>query len=136
LWLWVKLPSGLTARGFDLQAYAKRGDNKRECRKVLEEKAPLIDKAIEKYIPRQFQQRRGSLQVTPAHVQLHHRTMDKAIARTIWDMLDRGGKRGDQRCFCSSVKPLVKTADYCLDFSVIPEVIHNGTLVIETSRLI
>ena len=29
------------------------------------------------------------------------------------------------------MKHLGKEADYCLDFSIIPEVIHNGTLVID-----
>jgi geranylgeranyl pyrophosphate synthase len=46
-------------------------------------------------------------------------------------MLDRGGKRWRPGLFLLICEALGKEADYCLDFSIIPEVIHNGTLVID-----
>ena len=57
--------------------------------------------------------------------------LNKAIADPIWDMLDRGGKRWRPALFLLICEALGNTADYCLDFSVIPEVIHNGTLVVD-----
>jgi geranylgeranyl pyrophosphate synthase len=57
--------------------------------------------------------------------------LNKAIAEPIWDMLDRGGKRWRPALFLLICEALGKDADYCLDFAIIPEVIHNGTLVID-----
>ena len=57
--------------------------------------------------------------------------LNKAIADPIWDMLDRGGKRWRPAFFLLICEALGQKSDYCLDFSIIPEVIHNGTLVID-----
>ena len=46
-------------------------------------------------------------------------------------MLDRGGKRWRPALFLLICEALGNDSDYCLDFSIIPEVIHNGTLVID-----
>ncbi|MCL1978076.1 MAG: polyprenyl synthetase family protein [Candidatus Bathyarchaeota archaeon] len=99
--------------------------------KFLEEKAPLIDKAIEKYIPRKFAKDSILFQVTPPAYSYNLETLDKAIADPTWDILDRGGKRWRPALFLLICEALGKKEDYCVDFSVIPEVIHNGTLVID-----
>ena len=99
--------------------------------KFLEEKAPLIDKAIEKYIPRSFSKDSVLFKVNPPIYSYNLEPLDKAIAEPIWDMLDRGGKRWRPALFLLICEALGKDSDYCLDFSIIPEVIHNGTLVID-----
>jgi geranylgeranyl pyrophosphate synthase len=58
-------------------------------------------------------------------------TIDKAIAAPVWDMLDRGGKRWRPALFLLICEALGKSEDFCLDFAIIPEVVHNGTLVID-----
>lgn len=97
----------------------------------LAEKAPLIDKAIEKYIPRKFSKDSVLFQVNPPAYSYNLETMDKAIADPIWDILDRGGKRWRPALFLLICEALGKTEGYCFDFAIIPEVIHNGTLVID-----
>jgi geranylgeranyl pyrophosphate synthase len=57
--------------------------------------------------------------------------LNKAVAEPIWDMLDRGGKRWRPALFLLICEALGKDSDCCLDFSIIPEVIHNGTLIID-----
>ena len=99
--------------------------------KFLEEKAPLIDKAIEKYIPRKFSKDSVLFKVNPPMYSYNLEPLNKAIAEPIWDMLDRGGKRWRPALFLLICEALGKDSDYCLDFSIIPEVIHNGTLVID-----
>jgi geranylgeranyl diphosphate synthase type I len=99
--------------------------------KFLEEKAPLIDKAIEKYIPRKFSKDAVLFNVNPPMYSYNLEPLNKAIADPIWDMLDRGGKRWRPALFLLICEALGKDPDYCLDFSIIPEVIHNGTLVID-----
>ena len=97
----------------------------------LEEKAPLIDKAIEKYIPRSFTKDALLFKVNPPMYSYNLEPLNKAVAEPIWDMLDRGGKRWRPALFLLICEALGKDSDYCLDFSIIPEVIHNGTLVID-----
>jgi geranylgeranyl pyrophosphate synthase len=101
-----------------------------DIEKFLEEKALLIDKAIEKYIPRKFAKDSILFQVTPPAYSYNLGTIDKAIADPTWDMLDRGGKRWRPALFLLICEALGKRGDYT-DFAVIPEVIHNGTLVID-----
>ena len=97
----------------------------------LEEKAPLIDKAIEKYIPRSFTKDALLFKVNPPMYSYNLEPLNKTVAEPIWDMLDRGGKRWRPALFLLICEALGKDSDYCLDFSIIPEVIHNGTLVID-----
>jgi geranylgeranyl pyrophosphate synthase len=99
--------------------------------KFLEENAPLIDKAIEKYIPRKFSEKDILFQVNPPKYSCNEETINKAIADPIWDMLDRGGKRWRPALFLLICEALSKKAADLLDFAIIPEVVHNGTLVID-----
>ena len=103
-----------------------------DIEKFLEETAPQIDKAIEKYIPRKYSKDAVLFKVNPPMYSYTLRPLNKAIADPIWDMLDRGGKRWRPALFLLICEALGKKADYCVvDFSIIPEVIHNGTLVID-----
>ena len=102
-----------------------------DIEKFLEEKAPLIDKAIEKYIPRKFAKDSILFQVTPPVYSYNLEAIDKTIADPTWDILDRGGKRWRPALFLLICEALGKKEEYHTDFAAIPEVIHNGTLVID-----
>ncbi|MDR2719672.1 MAG: polyprenyl synthetase family protein [Nitrososphaerota archaeon] len=102
-----------------------------DIEKFLEEKAPLINEAIEKYIPRKFTKDSILFQVNPPAYSYNLETIDKSIADPTWDILDRGGKRWRPALFLLICEALGVKEDYCIDFAAIPEVIHNGTLVID-----
>jgi geranylgeranyl diphosphate synthase, type I len=102
-----------------------------DIERFLEEKAPLIDKAIEKYLPRFFSKESALFKVIPPEYSYNLETLNKAISEPIWDMLERGGKRWRPALFLLICEALGKDSNYCLDFSIIPEVIHNGTLIID-----
>ena len=102
-----------------------------DIEKFLTEKAPLIDKTIEKYIPRKYTKNAILFQVYPPKYCCNVETINKAIADPVWDMLDRGGKRWRPALFLLICEALGKSEDFCLDFAIIPEVVHNGTLVID-----
>ncbi|NLE04823.1 MAG: polyprenyl synthetase family protein [Crenarchaeota archaeon] len=99
--------------------------------KFLEENAPIIDKTIEKYIPRKFNKKSILFDINPPRYGCNLETINKAIADPIWDMLDRGGKRWRPALFLLICEALGKNAQDYIDFSIIPEVVHNGTLVID-----
>jgi geranylgeranyl pyrophosphate synthase len=99
--------------------------------KFLEQTAPKVDKAIEKYIPRKLTKNSVLFKVNRPLYSYNIEPLNKAISEPIWDMLDRGGKRWRPALFLLICEALGKKVDYCIDFSIIPEVIHNGTLVID-----
>jgi geranylgeranyl diphosphate synthase type I len=102
-----------------------------DIERFLEENAPLIDKAIEKYIPRRFSEKAVLFKVNPPRHSFNMKALDKAIAEPIWDILDRGGKRWRPALFLLVCEALGKKAEDFLDFAIIPEVVHNGTLIID-----
>jgi len=97
----------------------------------LEEKTPLIDKTIEKYIPRQFAAKDIIFKLNPPNYSYNFEALNKAIADPIWDLLDRGGKRWRPVLFLLICEALGKNPQDFLDFAIIPEVVHNGTLMID-----
>jgi len=102
-----------------------------DIERFLEETAAKVDKAIEKYLPRNFNKDAILFKVNPPLYSYNLEPLNKSIADPIWDMLDRGGKRWRPTLFLLICEALGKNPNYCLDFAIIPEVIHNGTLVID-----
>ena len=99
--------------------------------KFLQETAPLVDKAIEKYIPREFTEDSVLFKVNPPKFSSNLEALNKGVAEPIWEILDRGGKRWRPALFLLICEALGKNAGECLDFAVIPEVVHNGTLMVD-----
>lgn len=102
-----------------------------DIEKLLEENAPLIDKLIEKYIPRIFSKNAVLFRISPPKHAYNIEPMNKAIAEPIWEILDRGGKRWRPSLFLLICEALGKNPKDFIDFAIIPEVIHNGTLIID-----
>jgi len=99
--------------------------------KFLEETAPLIDKAIEKYVPREFTETSVLFKVNPPKFSSNLEALNKGVAEPIWEILDRGGKRWRPALFLLICEALGADSDDCLDFAIIPEVVHNGTLIVD-----
>jgi geranylgeranyl diphosphate synthase type I len=99
--------------------------------KFLEETAPLIDKAIEKYIPREFSEDSILFKVNPPKFSSNLEALNKGVAEPIWEILDRGGKRWRPALFLLICEALGEKPEDCLDFAIIPEVVHNGTLIVD-----
>ncbi len=97
----------------------------------LEEKAPLINRAIEKYIPRIFSKKAVVFKVNPPSYAYNIKALNKAVAEPIWEFLDRGGKRWRPTLFLLICEALGKNPEDYVDYAIIPEVVHNGTLMID-----
>ena len=102
-----------------------------DIEKLLEEKALLIDKAIAKYIPRRFSEKSILFKINKPKYSNQLEALNKGIAEPIWEILDRGGKRWRPVLFLLICEALGKNSEECLDFAIIPEVIHNGTLIVD-----
>jgi geranylgeranyl pyrophosphate synthase len=102
-----------------------------DIEKFLEEKATLIDKIIEKYIPRKFSRKAALFRINPPKYAYNLEALNKAIAEPVWEFLDRGGKRWRPSLFLLICEALGKNPEDFADFAIIPEVIHNGTLMVD-----
>jgi geranylgeranyl pyrophosphate synthase len=99
--------------------------------KLLEEKAQLINKAIEKYIPRVFTEEATVFKINKPRYSYNTEALNKALAEPIWEFLDRGGKRWRPILFLLICEALGKNPEDYVDYAIIPEIVHNGTLIID-----
>ena len=104
-------------------------ESKMDIQKILEEEVPIIDKAIERYIPRKYD--KSFLVFTLGHSRYEYNVeaANRAIAEPLWEFLDRGGKRWRPVLFLLACEALGRDSKELLDFAIIPEIIHNGTII-------
>ncbi|MEM2394247.1 MAG: polyprenyl synthetase family protein, partial [Candidatus Bathyarchaeia archaeon] len=102
-----------------------------DIEKFLEEKAPIINQAIEKYVPRVFSKNTLIFKINPPRYSYNTEAINKAIAEPLWEFLDRGGKRWRPALFLLICEALGKKPEDYIEYAIIPEVIHNGTLMID-----
>jgi len=104
---------------------------RKEIEGYLEKQAKRIDNAIEKYIPRKFDKNSILFQLNPPKYEYNLEALNKAIAEPIWEFLDRGGKRWRPIFFLLVCEALGKNPEEFFEFAMIPEVIHNGTIIVD-----
>ena len=102
-----------------------------DIEEFLEKIAPVIDKAIEKYIPRTLSKNAVVFRVNRPRYAYNIEALNKAVSDPIWEFLDRGGKRWRPALFLLIAEALGKNPDDFVDLAIIPEVVHNGTLMVD-----
>jgi geranylgeranyl diphosphate synthase type I len=95
----------------------------------LENLRPKIDRKIEEYLPRKVSKKWVEEVFGKGNYSL--KAIQKAILDPIWDFLDRGGKRWRPALFLLILEAFGKDSKKFFDFAIIPEIIHNGTLIID-----
>ena len=88
-----------------------------------------IDNVIEKYLPRKASKKWVEKTFGGKNISLN--AIQKTILGPVWNFLDRGGKRWRPALFLLIAEALGGDIEKIKDFSIIPEVIHNGTLCID-----
>jgi len=96
---------------------------------LLKQKAKIVDFYIEKYLPREFKEDSLVFRTSPPTRKLDLGALNAAVAKPFWDLMDRGGKRWRPALFTLICDALGGDSQKYLDFAVIPEIIHNGTLI-------
>jgi geranylgeranyl pyrophosphate synthase len=99
--------------------------------KMLEEKVSTIDKLIERYIPRKYDKSALVFSLSPPRYDYNLEALNKTVAEPIWDFLARGGKRWRPSLFLLIVEALGKSSERLQEFAIIPEIVHNGTIMID-----
>ncbi len=99
---------------------------------LLERYAAMVNEAIERYIPRAFDEAYVRWACREPKYAYDTEALTEAIAKPFWDLLDRGGKRWRPALMLIIYEALSgRDAKEVADFAVIPEVIHNGTLIVD-----
>lgn len=104
-----------------------------DIRDVLEENKPIIDKMIEKYIPRKYNDKSMAFTSGKPRYGYSKKAVNASIADPVWNLLDRGGKRWRPVLFLLTLEALSskENTKKFLDFVVIPEVVHSGSLLVD-----
>lgn len=102
-----------------------------DIKKVLAEQAPAIDKIIEKWIPKKYDAAFMDFAFGKAKYKYNLDCINKTVAEPIWEFLGRGGKRWRPGLFLLVVEALGGDKEKVYDFVVIPEIVHNGTLMVD-----
>ncbi|MCS7120505.1 MAG: polyprenyl synthetase family protein [Nitrososphaerota archaeon] len=100
-----------------------------DVEKILREKAEIIDRCIEKFVPREMTEAYVLSMIRPLRGDLDLVALNETISKPFWEFLDRGGKRWRATLFLMVCEALGVRSDDFLDLAVIPEIIHNGTLI-------
>ncbi len=97
----------------------------------LERLKPGIDRVIEKYLPKIVTKRWLDLTFGRPHYLYSKKAAKEALIKPSWDFLSRGGKRWRPVLFLLITEAIGGDVKKVKDFVVIPEVIHNGTIIID-----
>ena len=100
-----------------------------DIKQFLKEKAELVNEEMNKAFPHSLEQE--WLEKTlgkPAYV-YDKESITESIAKPVWDLLDRGGKRWRPVIMLVCVEAVGGNVEEAKKFTPILELIHNGTLI-------
>ncbi len=100
-----------------------------EIEQYLKEKKPLIDREMEKIIPRKISAQWLEKVLGKAKYAYDPETLTKSISAPIWDFLDRGGKRWRPALTLLACEAVGGKEKEAMPFTPIPELVHNGTIM-------
>jgi len=100
-------------------------------RDVLAEWRPVVDAAIEELLPRDIDDDYLTDFFGEATYRYHPGAMQRALADPIWELLDRGGKRWRAILFLIFVDAFGEEPEDYLPYATIPEILHNGTIIVD-----
>jgi geranylgeranyl diphosphate synthase type I len=100
-------------------------------RSVLEERRPVVDETIESLLPRTIDDAYLAEFFGKATHAYDPVAIQQALADPIWDLLDRGGKRWRAVLFLLLVEAFGEDPEAYLEYAAIPEVLHNGTIIVD-----
>jgi geranylgeranyl diphosphate synthase type I len=95
----------------------------------LENLRPKIDRKIEEYLPKKVSKEWTNEVFGRGDYSL--KAIQKAILDPIWNFLDRGGKRWRPALFLLILEAFGKDSKKFFDFAIIPELAHNGSLIVD-----
>ncbi len=101
-------------------------------RELLDEWRPRIDEAIEEVLPRTITRDYLHDYFGEPSYQYDEEGIQCALAEPVWELLDRGGKRWRVVLFIQLLQAFdIEDPSAYLPYAVIPEILHNGTIIVD-----
>ena len=91
----------------------------------------MVDETIESLLPRTIDDAYLAEFFGKATHAYDPVAIQQALADPIWDLLDRGGKRWRAVLFLLLVEAFGEDPEAYLEYAAIPEVLHNGTIIVD-----
>ncbi|AGB15406.1 geranylgeranyl pyrophosphate synthase [Halovivax ruber XH-70] len=98
---------------------------------TLLEWRPAIDEAIADVLPREVDAAYLESYFGEPTFEYDPESIQRALADPIWDLLDRGGKRWRAVLFLVFVEAFGEAPEDYLPYATIPEILHNGTIIVD-----
>jgi geranylgeranyl pyrophosphate synthase len=95
----------------------------------LKDEAAYIDAKLEEYLAKESSDRYIGKLLGRAGYKYDHHALSKAIFEPAWYFLKLGGKRWRSVLMLLVMEALGKNPEDYIEFSIVPEVIHNATLM-------
>ena len=102
-----------------------------EITKLFKQKKPLIEKEIAKVMPRRASNKWLKHVVGAPDFSYDSETISREFNFPVWEFLDRGGKRWRPVLVLSACKACGGTEKKAFPFTPLPELIHNGTIIVD-----
>ncbi|MFD1589242.1 polyprenyl synthetase family protein [Halorientalis brevis] len=100
-------------------------------RDVLDEWRPVVDETIEELLPRLVDDAYLADFFGEPTYQYDPDAVQAALSDPIWELLDRGGKRWRAVVFLLLVEAFGEDPDEYLPYACVPEILHNGTIIVD-----
>ena len=97
----------------------------------LKELKPQIDAVIEQYMPRQASEKWTNFAFQKPHYAYSLKAAENSLIKPFWELMDRGGKRWRPVLFLLITEAVGGDLKKVEDIVMIPEVIHNGSLIVD-----
>jgi len=92
---------------------------------------PAVDREIERVLPRDVSRDYLRSFFGDGSYEYDPEAIEAALSTPVWDLLDRGGKRWRAVVFLVLVEGLGADPEDLLPYAVIPEILHNGTIIVD-----
>ncbi len=102
-----------------------------DIKELLKSKKEEIDKKIVEFIPKKFNEKTVEKCCGKPSYAYDLETMTKSVNEPAWELLSRGGKRWRPVLFLLANEAFGGNPRDVMDFVVIPEVVHTGTLLLD-----
>jgi geranylgeranyl pyrophosphate synthase len=103
--------------------------NNGEFEDYLRSKAAAINSKLAEYLVKESSDRYVGRLLGRAGHKYHHESLSKAIFEPAWYLIGLGGKRWRSTLMALTIEALGKDSDYYAEFCMVPEIIHNATLI-------
>jgi len=97
----------------------------------LERLRPEVDKIIEGYLPKKITKKWLNFTFGKPRYLYNLKTAQNALIKPGWNFLNRGGKRWRPVLFLLVTEAVGGDVKKVKDFLLIPELVHNGTIIID-----